>query len=648
MGFRAGAGGIGGTGVLFAPPGNVVHIGDTADPGISDALLRADARWSFPAAAVVAALKPGGAADLSGWYAELTDLAAVAAVAAAAGIVLAAPAASGDATGAADTAALAALLTAAVPGDEIRLRPNSTYIVTGLTVPAGVALVGGGTGTVVKLKNAGNASVVTLSGAGARLANLQVDGNKANQTSSLTGGAVVVSADDVTVDSVTVVNAFGIGIYAVNCNRPKITGNTVTDSGYIGIFYETNSVAVADVTGGLIADNLVDRSAVGVGIVEGGIKVHGYVANSRLVTRTRIVRNRVVMPTNPTSAAAICIEVYGGAPYSVIANNVTAGGSMGVSVDTSDNTAVNGNTVFGHKAYGVEVASSNYAAVVGNTIDGNDAVVGSQGVILDGTASTHAAIVGNAIRRVKGSGIHVQGGATFFAITGNVVQMTYADYAINLSSSSGVVSGNTLDGNSVGVKGVFIDTCDHIAVIGNTIRSFTQNGIMIYATTAVTLDFILIAGNLIHHTAGTQLGTQLSGGAALGTSCNVTGNTPNVSLGGVRGTLVGQQVSLGTAPTISAGTQAGTGPTVSVTGTDTAGTISVTTGTTPAAGWLATVNFAMALPASPKAVLFTGKNAAAAALQPYASSSNANGIDLSCVGTPVAATVYTFHYLVMG
>jgi hypothetical protein len=68
-------------------------------------------------------------------------------------------------------------------------------------------------------------------------------------------------------------------------------------------------------------------------------------------------------------------------------------------------------------------------------------------------------------------------------------------------------------------------------------------------------------------------------------------------------------------PTIAAGSGAGTGPTVSISGTDRSGSITVTTGTSPAASAvIATVTFGQPFGVAPSGVLISSANAATAAL----------------------------------
>lgn len=103
-----------------------------------------------------------------------------------------------------------------------------------------------------------------------------------------------------------------------------------------------------------------------------------------------------------------------------------------------------------------------------------------------------------------------------------------------------------------------------------------------------------------------------------------------------------------TTPTIAAGTGAGTSPTVSIAGTDNAGQITVTTGTSPtAAGTIATVTFASTYLNTPYVVI-SPANANAAALynttRVYATSST-SAITLTAGSAALtASTQYIWNY----
>lgn len=110
-------------------------------------------------------------------------------------------------------------------------------------------------------------------------------------------------------------------------------------------------------------------------------------------------------------------------------------------------------------------------------------------------------------------------------------------------------------------------------------------------------------------------------------------------------TVDGHIVTGGATPGIAAGAAACSTPTVSVAGNDTAGQISVTTGTGCAgAGALANLTFSSAYDAAPR-VQITPGSAAAAALLPY-QTSTVTGLTLGTANGPADSTTYLFDYLV--
>lgn len=96
-------------------------------------------------------------------------------------------------------------------------------------------------------------------------------------------------------------------------------------------------------------------------------------------------------------------------------------------------------------------------------------------------------------------------------------------------------------------------------------------------------------------------------------------------------------------PTLTAGTGAGTGPTVSITGSDLSFQLSITTGTTPtgSGATVATVNFSAVFTATPR-VVFSPANAAAAALSgatsPFMDGSDSSHATIKSGTTALAAS----------
>lgn len=105
--------------------------------------------------------------------------------------------------------------------------------------------------------------------------------------------------------------------------------------------------------------------------------------------------------------------------------------------------------------------------------------------------------------------------------------------------------------------------------------------------------------------------------------------------------------STNTKPSAAAGAGAGTSPTLATTGTDEFGTVTVTAGTSPAAGTLTTITFNKAFSTTPAAVLISAKDSASAALNPYASATTTT-LTIGVQGAPTGAAVYNYYYSVVG
>jgi len=109
----------------------------------------------------------------------------------------------------------------------------------------------------------------------------------------------------------------------------------------------------------------------------------------------------------------------------------------------------------------------------------------------------------------------------------------------------------------------------------------------------------------------------------------------------------GRHHATGPSPSVAAGAQAGVGATASVVGDDTAGTVTITTGTAPAAGVLATLTFAAPWVSTAPFVAALAKTAGGAVLQVYASTTT-TALTISVGAVPTASVTYSFDYQAVG
>ncbi|GAB3518561.1 hypothetical protein GCM10027442_38960 [Emticicia fontis] len=150
---------------------------------------------------------------------------------------------------------------------------------------------------------------------------------------------------------------------------------------------------------------------------------------------------------------------------------------------------------------------------------------------------------------------------------------------------------------------------------------------------------------------GLKIGT---GSAAY--ALDVTG-TGNFSTSAATPKILGS----GSAPTISAGTGAGTSPTVSISGTDVAGAITITAGTSPvSAGDVVTVTFNSAYANAPYITFVEASDASYDVTNMVSTTTPANSFYLTAIGTGsfklkmktnralIAGQAYVIHYHVLG
>lgn len=100
----------------------------------------------------------------------------------------------------------------------------------------------------------------------------------------------------------------------------------------------------------------------------------------------------------------------------------------------------------------------------------------------------------------------------------------------------------------------------------------------------------------------------------------------------------------GSLPKVSAGS-VGSGGTVSISGSDTAGTVTINSGSGPTAGNLVTVTFATAFKSTPHVVV-TPVGVAAGTLDYYVTRSN-NAFTVATVNAPASGSSFSFDYVVI-
>lgn len=131
----------------------------------------------------------------------------------------------------------------------------------------------------------------------------------------------------------------------------------------------------------------------------------------------------------------------------------------------------------------------------------------------------------------------------------------------------------------------------------------------------------------------TSVSGALSAGSLSVTNFQLTGDL----------TIARHLVGSGGVPGKTNGTAVGGGGSASLNGSDTAGTVSINTGSSPPIGCFVTVNFATKFGDTPHVVI-SPSNSAAASLDYYTNRSS-NNFSICTTSTPAASTTYLFDYI---
>jgi len=439
-----------------------------------------------------------------------------------------------------DTAAIHAARSATKPGQSLYFPPG-TYLHTGLMSGRTDETWQLETGAVLKLKAATANHNLVITHDRFTITGGTIDGNRSNQAAGPYFGVFISAAHDVTVSGVTIKAILQRGVYSRNSNRTTVERCKISDTGENAVLVEPTDTATAPVLDPVIRNNYVDRSNEPAGsIVEGGLKVHGNLTSNQKVLRAKIQGNTVLLPDmSAAGGAQICIELHTNAERANVTGNTTSGGTMGISVDKSAYAVVAANNLTRFSYYGIEWAATPDGTCANNNIDGDS--YGLNGIVQSTIGSHRTTISGNTIRGITQDGIalnggndstisaniiviptggrygiNISGGPAGLSITGNSINTSAANYGINVQPSNNlIIANNTLNGNSVALKAIAVDRSTIVVINGNVMRNFTQHGILLFAQSTFTLDNITVFGNEFS-SVGTTIGTQLSGGGALG------------------------------------------------------------------------------------------------------------------------------------
>jgi cytoskeletal protein CcmA (bactofilin family) len=174
-----------------------------------------------------------------------------------------------------------------------------------------------------------------------------------------------------------------------------------------------------------------------------------------------------------------------------------------------------------------------------------------------------------------------------------------------------------------------------ITVTGaGSVGQFSVGGTLGVAGDVTLQGQVTLQKNLTVQGSGSFSGA-LSAGTLSVTNLSLTGDF----------TVARHIVGSGGSPGKSNGTALGGGGSAGISGSDTAGTVSISTGSSPPAGCFVTVNFAVKFGSTPHVVI-SASNSSAGSLDYYTNRST-TGFSICTANAPTAATAYSFDYIVV-
>ena len=408
------------------------------------------------------------------------------------------------ATGTGDQATINSALSDADPAGsgkkvgQVLLLGGTYNLSAAVSVPNNVTLAGTGAATILAVPNAQNGTynmitnTDTTTGTKITIRDLQIDGNKANQTSgTMTGiylsgmgaGTGSSARSGAKVVNVTIRSLFsGFGIILDNASNNTITGNTL----------------LANATTGIVLQNSSNNNTITGNTTQGNGNYGFYLDGSSNNTFTG----------NTSQGNGNGVRVDNSSNNNTFSANTFQGNTnFGIDIrGASNGNTVTGNTSQGNSFYGITVSSA-YNAITSNTFQGN----GTLGIYLNSGSNND----------VTGNKIHDNGGNT----TNNGIKLTSASsnsisnnditdtscstncYAINISdaaSANNYLANNNYSGsaannasiNDVGTGTIYANQADSS---GNLINKSAGGGFTIGASSAsasLTLQGGLVSSQL--------------------------------------------------------------------------------------------------------------------------------------------------------
>ena len=372
-----------------------------------------------------------------------------------------------------DTTALQAKLNAG----NVTLTAGAIYNVTGLNISHALNL----NGAVINMTGTTGATL-KLTTAGASVTNGTVQGSwiyttAANPATGFSG--VKIMADNCSVTHLHITQFSACGIIAGAVNKPIITNCTIDKVGYIGFYYDAETVST---TGGIFSSNIVDRSMLSPATVtQAAVAIRGSTNKPAITTSGWLITgNTFKMPVNPKDWSAEGMEVR----YfnnSRLERNTVIGGSIGISIVRANFVVALSNHFSNSQLEALEFADCincrSKLSVITSSM--------GAGILIDGAdGSNGVECFMDVISGCAQECIHSYTNSKNIKITS--CTLTTTTKAVNLQGTNIVTIANTaFKGTGGATLAIMLDSCPgNLTLSGGSIANFTKCAIAISNTKA--------------------------------------------------------------------------------------------------------------------------------------------------------------------
>lgn len=389
-----------------------------------------------------------------------------------------------------DTAEIQAAINAvsALGGGTV-LIPEGTYLVsTTLSVPSNVTIQGLGPASIIKTADSANVSTITLAASSSNitLADLRIDGNRANQSSSvhcvtLTGATTNLVIENCDIGSARGHNLHLNGQANGHLTACRVANSYIRDSGLSALY-------VRGTDGFTLTNNRIASWGQVTAATPGITLNAGFVTCTNLAITGNSFKNTVGTQFAIESTGSLSTPCDG----LTVSGNTFDGGALDASgisgyfyrSSFTGNAHMNGG---GNWRSGYEIVGEDIT-VTGNTIEDGQIKVLNQATV--GATVKNIAIAGNYVTNAisNGEGISLGGTGTIISdvtIVGNTVELTHAtpQSAIYLGSNTATpinritVAANRLNGpgsSGVGIRLLAGAGSSDILIANNAAKGFSS------------------------------------------------------------------------------------------------------------------------------------------------------------------------------